>query len=278
MALVFTVPQLLESADGSVPEAFAGTVKSVFKPMKEKPGEKPWTMQKVVITDQGKEIELIFDNRPEVPRSYEGKRIYVTAYRNAKGGFSGVKRKSYKEKPQVAIYEGADVAIEGASGDNHPAQPPPQPAQNEQRQQHRPPATNGREQNGNGHHAPANGAPPPQQTFEKRKAAVEAERFAEMKKFDKRLAKASSALIRCVDSAMSIIDTVNKRHANVIGKPAPELVEKIAMGLLVNACWSSKPADIENFPMKPFHTYEKTENDDGNHPPAKPREGQPFSS
>jgi hypothetical protein len=50
----------------------------------------------------------------------------------------------------------------------------------------------------------------------------------------------------------------------------------------VNVCWNQKPAEIDNFPTKPFQQVEpRPTGDDGNNPPAgaaSRREGAPFSS
>jgi hypothetical protein len=78
-----------------------------------------------------------------------------------------------------------------------------------------------------------------------------------MKSFNKRVGRTSAALNRCFDAAIKLTQDVNARHAGVLGKPSAELIEKIAMGLMVNACWTQKPADTPDFPTNLFQSYEK---------------------
>jgi len=284
--IVYTVSQLLEMSDGTVPEAFRGKIKSVMKPFASKEGDpKPWKLQKLVITDGAKEIECILDNRAEdVPRTMEGSQIYAVAYRGDRG-INGLKRKVNAKKnnaPQVWIYDGADVSFEGAGGGT---QPPAQQNQPPAQQSNTPPATNGHTNgNGNGNgpsKANSNGNQPPAGGIADKRTL----RANEMKSFDKRIARTAAALNRCFDASINLIADVNKRHDNVLGKPSAELVEKIAMGLMVNACWTQKPAELEHFPMKAFQLVDeedaKFNSQSNTQQPAEGagarREGVPFN-
>lgn len=270
--LVFTVSQLLEMSLDSVPESFTGKITKVFPPndssKKNPPPEKPYFMQKLVITDGAKEIEVMFDARQEVPRAYEGCKLQVVAGRGEKG-LKGTKRKAnvWRERTtqQVWVYDSAEVAFEAANGSAvtqpaaqtaaQPAQDPasrtaapaPQPSNDRQ------PAANG---NHNGYTSSdaSKATDVPTANARTSKEVKDAARLIEIKSFDKRVAKTTAAYHRCVDAAMKAIADINKRHGtNFV--PTLEVIEKMAMGFMVNACWTAKPADIENFPMKPFAEY-----------------------
>jgi hypothetical protein len=253
--IVLTIAQLLEMSDGGTPEAFKGKIKKVFTPTRNKPdSDKTWKMQKCILADVGgsKEIEVVFKDRDDLPRTLEGQIAYIVAGRGERG-LKGLSRKdnTWKDKttPQVWVYDSADFSIEGAApaapAAHTGAQPPPV-AQPPAAAQTAPAA------NGNGHgHTNGNGEA----------------RAAEMKLFDKRIAKTSAALNRCFDAAFALIASVNSRHGSVAKiEPTAELIEKIAMGMMVNACWTAKPAEIEAFPLKPFQSYDT------------PAPGAPFQS
>lgn len=280
MALVYTVSQLLEMSLDSVPEAFTGKVKSVYRANTgtNKQGNS-YSLQKLVITDGAADIEVMLDGRDELPRSVEGQKIYVMAGRGEKG-LKGTKRKenTYKNKTtqQVWVYDSADVTFEGGASSTAPTQSNGSSHAPNNGANGRGSTTNGTSQsnaaNGNGGHPPANGS-----------VDRESARAAAIKDFNLRLGKASSALSRCFDAAIQVIEGVNTRHQGIIGKPTPELLEKVAMGLLVNTCWTAKPSDIEGFPTRPFQTYEQaTQNTDGNQPPngsqSRQRQGAPFNA
>jgi hypothetical protein len=276
--IVYTVSQLLEMSDGTVPEAFRGKIKKVMGPNKGKNKQgKDYSLQKIIITDGSKEIEVMLDGRDDISRTMEGSQIFVAASRGERA-LSGLKRKDnvWKEKttPQVWIYDNAELSFENAAGGA--VTPPPQ--------QHTqtPSASNGPGTNGNH-------TPPAAKTETQPPAATggiankRSLRQQSMKDFDKRIGRTAAALNRCFDAAYKLIADVNTRHGKtLVIQPTGELVEKIAMGLMVNACWSQKPAEQENFPMKAFQLveeedakFDQTSQKPADAPPQ--RDGVPFN-
>jgi hypothetical protein len=253
MALVLTVPQLIDLSIGSIPEAFRGTVKKVNKPLEAKdrrPGDEGyWKMQKIVIADGGSEIELVFDHRADLEASATGHRIYVQAGAHSRTGAPcGLKRAEYQGNPQIKVFDSATVSLEGAAVDaasSYPSQPhvplPPPPTTPLSPESALPPAAE--------EAAPASAAAASDQ---------EAARVLEIKAAERRIGKTVAMYDRCVDAAVKLCQDVSRRHPGVFAQPADELIEKIAMGILVNSCWNQKPAEIKNFPIRPFHSYEKT--------------------
>ncbi len=268
--LVSTVSQLLEMSDGSVPEAIKGKIVDVMRIMDTtKNDPNGYRMQKVVITDGNAQMQCVFDNRDEIPRTMIGAELYAVGYSTPRGR-AGLKRKTYNPAkgapvPQIWVFDKADVSFNGN------AAPVSQPAREEA-----PPPR----QHTNGHqvHRPAAQQPAPQareaapQAPTKSSSELRAEAMAE---FDRRVAKTSAAFSRCFDAAVKLVDDVGARHG--IPMPhSPELLEKIAVSILVNSCWTQKPADVTHFPLKPFQAYEVQ-------PPAEQRQpvpqraGAPFN-
>jgi hypothetical protein len=281
--LVNTVSQLIDMSDGAKPEAFRGKITKVYprKPFKSKEVGKPdYTIQMLVITDGKAQIELKLWSREEVSRRMEGSQLYAIAGRSDRG-IGGLVRKdnNYQGKttPQISVYESPDLSFEDGSGQpvTPPAQqqeqaPPPNGQQSQQRNddgnQPPPNRSNGRSQ-------PADSEPAPQGAT---KESIAADRAVQMKLFDKRVAKTTAAYHRCVDAAFKAIADLNKRHGTKF-EPTIEIIEKMAMGFMVNACWTMKPADIENFPMKPFQSYEQPATNGNTNTGQPERQGQPFN-
>ena len=118
--IVFTISQLLEMSDGTIPEAFRGKIKKVYAANKGmNKNNKPYCLQKIVLTDGSKDMEIMLDGRDELSRTVEGSQLFAAAGRGERG-LSGLKRKDnvWKEKttPQVWIYDNAELTIEGGSG------------------------------------------------------------------------------------------------------------------------------------------------------------------
>lgn len=278
MALVLTTELLIEASDGSVPEAFRGVVKKVFpRDVRKGKGTDPdWTIQKIILRGTEKDVELLFKERDVVSRDWEGKAIHVQAARGPRG-FKGLKRtdNNYNNKitPQVWVYTDAEVSVEDAGAHAGTDQAPPQdqsrtappvPSPAATAQQSRAPAANG-----NGHAPATNGS--------RTKEQIDAARVAEIKSFDKRIAKTSAALNRCYDAAVKLVASVNERHSNILGKPAPEFYKEVAMGMMTNACWTLKPAELADFPMQPFQNYDKPQSEN-TQAPAASNQRQPQQS
>lgn len=296
--LVLTVSQLLEASEGSVPESFRGKIKKVWpqtKYTKKNPrnGESPQgTMQKLIITDGAAEIEVMFDGRGEVSRTMEGSQLHAIAS-NGQRGPSGMKRKSntYNNKttPQVWVYDSAEVIFEGqgaaagtngnhAQNGNAPAPRSPAPA----------PQTNG---HANGS-APARQQSAGAQPATNGTGATPAARAATIKEFNLRLGRASSAYERCFDAAAGMARRLDERLKDIGGfKPTADTIEKMAACLMVQACWTQKPSDMDAFPTRAFSSYDEAGNLIGAKPPtnaAPPngggetagaqRQGAPFNA
>jgi hypothetical protein len=298
MPLVLTIPQLKEMSENTTPESFKGKIKKVFAASKGTNEHGDYSLQKIVLTDGSAEIEVMLKDRGELSRTSEGQTIYILAAQGERG-LTGVKRKdnTYKNKttPQVWVYDSAEVTFEGGAvqsnkmAEGAPAQTPPEsnrmagqgagPTGTSSHHSGPNGTTNGHAANGHTNGNGSNGAPA------RNAESIALARQTEMKAFDKRVAKTASAYSRCIDAALNIIDDVNKRHKGIMA-PSPELIEKMAMGLMVNACWGQKPSDIADFPMRPFHAYEvatppATNGNGENHAPAGTapagRSGQPFN-
>ena len=55
---------------------------------------------------------------------------------------------------------------------------------------------------------------------------------------------------------MKTFTDINARHGTAY-VPSLEVLEKLAMGYMVNACWGQKPGDAADFPTRPFQSYAK---------------------
>lgn len=94
--------------------------------------DNPNTMQRAILTgSDGSEINLVLYAREELPVSYEGREIYLTAQRGGRGQ-SGLKRRNYEKDAgkltakilaQLWCFAGADIAFEeSAAGEPQPGQ------------------------------------------------------------------------------------------------------------------------------------------------------------
>lgn len=290
MPLVLTVSQLLQSSEGSVPEAFRGAIKKVFNPNsgKNATSGEPWKLQKLVIAEGKEEIEVMFDNRDDVSRGMEGGQLYVVAGRGARG-LTGTKMKlnTHKgaNKLQAWVYDSADVNFEG--GSQRPESPP---ARQQQRREDPPPAQKPANGNGaNGHHsdgysdrAPtngANGSHPPEP-----KKDIKTERLALIRTYDKRIARTKAGLLRAYDAAMQLVQEVDTKYAKNGGfKATPSDIKEIASTIFIQANWTEKVTDLEAFPMREFQYYldeAERAHEAAAHteqaPPPQQRAGQPF--
>lgn len=267
MPLVLSVSQLLETSNGAVPEAFKAKIKIVKKVFEGTNGHGPYKLQTIVITDGVKEMDCVFSKRETVDQSAVGRQFYAEAQRGDKG-LHGLMRKTggakYGSKPEIHVTAAAVVTFDGDPAQQQPpAQtPPPQ-----------------RQANGNGSHAPTNGNghPPANQAAQPPAGGIvdkHAAREATMRQCKIRVGRTASALNLCFDAAISVVDDVNGRHNGIMGKPSPELLEKIAMGIMVNAFWNEKPGAVDTFPTRPFQYYEKPPQQSA--PPQ--RQGTPFET
>jgi hypothetical protein len=246
MSLILTIPQLREMSEGGVPESFKGKIKKVWKRRGGTNEHGEWTLQTIVITDGTNDIDLSFNNRDEVPASDVGKMIYVQATRGDRG-LQGTKRKDYTPngKPtqaQVSVTAAADVSFEGAA--QAQAQTQSRPANNV-RQAEQPRQAPPRQA------APNQPANPPQ---EQQMTKADAVRRA-MQLFNVRLGKSTSALNRCFDAAIKLEKDLHAQYPTQNIQFTSTDLKDIAMGLMVNACWTEKPADVIDFPTKPFAEY-----------------------
>lgn len=262
MPVIHTVPQLIQASVGAAPEAFRAKIKRVFKPVTGQGQYGDWKLQNLIITDGQADIMCTFADREDVPMAAIGQQFYACATSSDKG-MNGIKRKASKkdQKPEIWVSAAAEVTFEGG------ATPPPQNPPQQQRPT-----------NGNGSHAPANGNghPPANQAPQPPAGGIvdqHAAREATMKQFKIRVGRTSSALNVCIDAAIRVVKDVNERHGDIMGKPSPELLEKIAMGIMVNVCWTEKPGAVDTFPTRPFQYYEKP-------PQSAPpqRQGAPFDT
>lgn len=278
MALVLTIQQLLDMADGGVPEAFKATVKKVFAPRTGSGDDGPWTLQKIEVADSTGTIECMLSNRPEMSRSMEGKQIYVMAGRGQRG-LIGLKRKTNNHNgrvtPQVWIYYSADVTAEGASSGATQEQQQPQ---REQQPRNQAPTRTSPPQNSR----PQNDPPAAPQNGRSREDA-DAARTTEIKRFDRGVAKVKAAYERCFDAAFALTADLDARYKDLGGfKPDAATIEKIAACIMVQAAWDKKPAAIEDFPVRSFHTYANGTGQNGNGAPPnghhqEQRQGAPFN-
>jgi hypothetical protein len=291
--LVLTVSQLLQSAEGSVPQAFQGIVKKVWPSTAgtNTQTQRPWKLQKLIVTGVGGEgeIEVMFDNRSDVPSSVEGSRLYACA-RNSQRGLTGLKIKLNKrnDKLQAWVYDLADVSFEGANG--HVASTPPAnqagnrvASQNGHLNGNTKPDTNARDtrqQNG----STAAKGPESVQAPAEQPAPVDpvAERLRLIKKFDRRLGRNCAALNRCFDAAFKLAKDVHNRHEKDGGfKPTSSDIKELATTLFIQTCWTEKAADMAHFPISEFQNYEAEAAAKNKTSPSEPqqhRQGAPFQS
>ena len=263
MSLVLTIPQLREMSEGGIPEAFKGKIKKVWKRRSGTNEHGEWTLQTVVITDGTTDIDLCFNSRDEVPPSVVGKTIYVEATKGDRG-LQGTKRKDYAPAgkpvvPQINVTAAANVTYEGVA--------PAQQSQSAPQRQVTHHTDENQTGNGDGNPPASRGQQsqsPQQATAQTTRLPLDPEpqtkskddlRTVEIKAFNRRLAQTSSAFLRCIDASYACVAEIRAKHDKGFAA-SPELIEKIAMGLMVNACWDSKPANIENFPIKPFSAYD----------------------
>lgn len=260
--IVFTASQLLEASIDTVPEAFKGRLSKLYSLKRGNKDGKDWTMQTGQITDGAKTIEIVFSNRDEIPRTYEGSEIYCVAGRGERG-LSGLKRKenNYKNKvtPQVWVYDGADVSFNGQ---------PAQQAQDQGRQN--PPEQPRREAA-----QPANTPPPSPTPTNGNVRSSEGDTQAAIKEYNIALAREMSAFNRCFDAAIGLVAGVMQRHPTVGQFSASDLKE-IACTLFIQTGWEQKAHLRPGFPVKEFSAYGAAKpNGAAVHAPTSAPEGAP---
>lgn len=250
--LVLTVPQIAQSAAGSVPEAFSGKIKKVYPRSNQtrrnpRQGEDPnYTLQKIILAEGSTEVEVMLDNRDEVPAAAAGS-TFMAASKMGQRGLAGLKRKDNdyngKVTPQVWIDDRADITVEGGS-----AQRPSQPSNGNGSSTQRPQQTNT---------PPAQKSSTPPPSNGNGSGATPAARAGVIKDFNKRIARATSAYERCFDAAIDLCSRVDERLKAKGGfKPSADTIEKMAACLMVQACWTQKPADMDAFPIRSFAAYD----------------------
>lgn len=267
---VNTVSDLLEMSEGTVPEAFRGKIKSVFRPSTGEGKNGQYHMQKMLVTDGQSTIEVMFDGRAEVSRQMEGSEVYCIASRGNRG-LSGLKRKenNYKGKitQQVWVYDSADVSFNGEpqgqaqQGGNDQAHEPnpqdqstyraPPPRQqnnggNQQRQQAPQGNSNQRPPQQSNQPQQQRSAPTPPKTGPEATAAA-------MKEFEGRLGRNVAALSRCFDAAMKLVNDVNERYNDTGGfAPSHDGIKELAVCLFIQTSWVVKPGEDKAFPLEAF--------------------------
>lgn len=243
--IVFTASQLLEASVDSVPEAFKGRLTKLFTQRKGEKNGKPWRMQNGKLSDGSKTIDIVFSDRDEIPRSYEGAEIYCVAGRSERG-LNGLKRREndYKGKvtPQVWVYDGADVSFNG------------QPAQSAQSDNRQPPPEQPRHEPDS---QPAN-TPPPAPTNGNARPS-EGETQTAMREYNVALAREMSALNRCFDAAVGLAAGVMQRHPT-IGQFSASDIKEIATTLFIQTGWEQKAHTRPGFPVKEFSAYSAKSN------------------
>lgn len=107
---------ILAMEDGQQIMAFRGRIKAVFKPNAGTNDKGAWQVQNLFVaesmSDGAAELRVAIWNDDEIPKSARGKEIILTAVKNQKGQWSGLKCEHYEGKPRIKV-SGAEIVIGG---------------------------------------------------------------------------------------------------------------------------------------------------------------------